>query len=207
MTLVPYLGFRYLRRYPRLLRDYLGLTTRTRGTSADTSASPCHVLVFQKIHPHNCHLGSITSAFWGDGTYSDILSLLFWVMAQKLISQDYPLSADVFSSENKASIVLSHAHELSCISNRSFHVCCLYWSMSVTRLKAVCSFVCAVWRVRCSRRNNCPIFAAVSRFWQYFSFASIFPSLFHSVFLLFLSLKALSSSNLPSLQSLLWNCS
>ncbi|THG18354.1 hypothetical protein TEA_023174 [Camellia sinensis var. sinensis] len=59
-------------------------------------------------------------------------------MAQKLFSRDNPLPANVFSSENKVSNVLSHAHELPCISNHSFYVFCLHWSVSVTHLKAVC---------------------------------------------------------------------
>ncbi|THG11611.1 hypothetical protein TEA_023073 [Camellia sinensis var. sinensis] len=47
-----YLGFRYLRRKPRPSRDDLGTMTKTRGTSADTSASPCHVLkLFSRDNP------------------------------------------------------------------------------------------------------------------------------------------------------------
>ncbi|KAF5934604.1 hypothetical protein HYC85_030775 [Camellia sinensis] len=42
--------------------DNLGITTRTRGTLADTSASPWPRVGPQKIYPHNWPLGSITSA-------------------------------------------------------------------------------------------------------------------------------------------------
>ena len=37
-------------------RDYLGVMTLTRGTSAYTSASPCHVLVFRKYIPTKTYL-------------------------------------------------------------------------------------------------------------------------------------------------------
>ena len=123
----------------------------------------------QKICPHNCPLGSITSAFWGDGTYSEFFVTSFLNNgSRRLLCQDYLFSADVFSSENVASVVLPYAHELSFMSNCFSHVFRLCLSVSVTRLEAVCSFVCAVWRVRYPRRNNSPIFAAVSNFWQNF---------------------------------------